>query len=68
MYSNKCCYIASDPFYKTQLSNSSKLKKMINLIDNNKFILNLYIFFKFYVVNTLLSSNYLSIYFLSSFN
>ena len=34
--------------YKTRLSNSSRLKNVINLVDNNKFILNLYIFLNDY--------------------
>ena len=33
--------IPSVPIYKTQFSNSSRLKKVVNLVDSNKFVLNL---------------------------
>jgi len=34
----------SIPIYKTQLPNPSRLRKVVNLVDSNKFVLNLYTF------------------------
>ena len=39
-------YIPFGPFYKTQLTNSQELRKLVDFVNSIKFVLNLYVLSK----------------------